>query len=352
MASDDDLLSQDDIDALTAGLLGGDTGGSSAAAGGVEISSTLRKMIKLLTDQASSVVGTILSKEVEFRNKETKEASGDDITNTMKQPSLVVKNHFSGDARGNLYLFVSKQATAMLADLMMMGDGHADFEEEHTDALSEMLNQVMGAITTSVSSDMDKSVEIDQSETSDFQSDALPLSADGAVLVDLDLHIDGFDDQAVLWVADRDFVESFTDDASAGVEADLSHLSSGGDTPAPSAAGGSSGAPAMESAFVGAAGSGGGSNVFASSGNKALDLLLDIELPITIELGRTEMSFKRILDLGPGSIVEMDRLFGEPVDLMINGKVVARGEVVVVDENFGVRVVSLVSPEERIKLLK
>lgn len=91
---------------------------------------------------------------------------------------------------------------------------------------------------------------------------------------------------------------------------------------------------------------------FGSTGNKALDLLMDIELPIVIELGRTQMSLKRILELGPGAIVEMDRLAGEPVDILINGKVVARGEVVVVDENFGVRIISLVTPEERIKLLR
>jgi flagellar motor switch protein FliN/FliY len=92
--------------------------------------------------------------------------------------------------------------------------------------------------------------------------------------------------------------------------------------------------------------------VFGSTGNKALDLLMDIEMPIVIELGRSQMSLKRILELGPGAIVEMDRLAGEPVDILINGKVVARGEVVVVDENFGVRIISLVSPEERLKLLR
>jgi flagellar motor switch protein FliN/FliY len=79
---------------------------------------------------------------------------------------------------------------------------------------------------------------------------------------------------------------------------------------------------------------------------------MDISLDLTIELGRTELSIRRILEMGPGAIVEMDRFAGEPVDLLINNKVVARGEVVVVDENFGIRVVSLVTPEERIKFLK
>ena len=81
-------------------------------------------------------------------------------------------------------------------------------------------------------------------------------------------------------------------------------------------------------------------------------MLLDVELDVSIELGRTNLSIKRILEMGPGSIVELDRMAGEPVDLLVNSKVVAKGEVVVVDENFGIRIVSLVSPEERIRSLR
>jgi flagellar motor switch protein FliN/FliY len=88
----------------------------------------------------------------------------------------------------------------------------------------------------------------------------------------------------------------------------------------------------------------------ASSAN--VDILLDVPLNITIELGRTRLSIRKILELGPGSIIELDRLAGEPVDLLVNDKVVARGEVVVVDEYFGIRVLSLISPEERIKQLR
>ncbi|RKX32219.1 MAG: flagellar motor switch protein FliN [Candidatus Zixiibacteriota bacterium] len=83
-----------------------------------------------------------------------------------------------------------------------------------------------------------------------------------------------------------------------------------------------------------------------------INLLLDVELPISIELGRTRMHISDILALGPGSIVELDKLVGEPVDLLVNQKKVARGEVVVVEENFGLRITHLVSPEERLKNLQ
>ena len=71
-----------------------------------------------------------------------------------------------------------------------------------------------------------------------------------------------------------------------------------------------------------------------------------------VELGRTQLSIREILDLGPGSIVELDKLAGEPADLYINDVLFARGEVVVIEENFGVRITEIVSPEDRIKNLK
>ena len=84
-----------------------------------------------------------------------------------------------------------------------------------------------------------------------------------------------------------------------------------------------------------------------------LDLLLDVNLRVTVELGRTTRSIRDILDLGPGSVLELDRLAGEPVDILVNDRPVARGEVVVVeDENFGVRVTDIISPAKRIQTLR
>ena len=78
-----------------------------------------------------------------------------------------------------------------------------------------------------------------------------------------------------------------------------------------------------------------------------IGLILDVPLQITVELGRTSKSIKDILELTNGSIVELDRLAGEPVDIMVNGKYLAKGEVVVIDENFGVRITDIASPAER-----
>ncbi|HPY02630.1 MAG TPA: flagellar motor switch protein FliN, partial [Spirochaetota bacterium] len=73
-----------------------------------------------------------------------------------------------------------------------------------------------------------------------------------------------------------------------------------------------------------------------------------VQLNLTVELGRTKQYVKDILGLGEGSIIELDKLAGEPVDLLVNNKLIAKGEVVVIDENFGVRVTDIVSPSERL----
>jgi flagellar motor switch protein FliN len=82
-----------------------------------------------------------------------------------------------------------------------------------------------------------------------------------------------------------------------------------------------------------------------------MDQLQDLSLDVSLELGHKLMRVKELLELVPGRIVKLDRLAGEPVDLVINEKIIAKGEVAVIDENFAVRIVTLLSPEERLKLL-
>ena len=83
--------------------------------------------------------------------------------------------------------------------------------------------------------------------------------------------------------------------------------------------------------------------------NKNLEMLLDIKLELTVELGRCELPIKKILELTRGSIIELDKIAGEPVSLFANGKHVANGEVVVIEDNFGLRITSIIDPENRLK---
>ena len=84
---------------------------------------------------------------------------------------------------------------------------------------------------------------------------------------------------------------------------------------------------------------------------KSLDLILDIPLTVTVELGRSKMLINDLLQLGQGSVIELAKLVGEPLEVLVNQKLVARGEVVVVNEKFGVRLTDIVSPMERVQSL-
>lgn len=84
---------------------------------------------------------------------------------------------------------------------------------------------------------------------------------------------------------------------------------------------------------------------------KSLDLILDIPLTVTVELGRSKMLINDLLQLGQGSVIELTKLVGEPLEVLVNNKLVARGEVVVVNEKFGVRLTNIVTPMERVQSL-
>lgn len=86
--------------------------------------------------------------------------------------------------------------------------------------------------------------------------------------------------------------------------------------------------------------------------NQNLAILMDIKLQLTVELGRTELPIKKVLELTRGSIIELEKVAGEPVELYANGKLVAHGEVVVIEDNFGLRITSITEPEDMLKGLK
>ena len=89
-----------------------------------------------------------------------------------------------------------------------------------------------------------------------------------------------------------------------------------------------------------------------SESKQNLDLLLDVPIPITVEVGRAQMTLDKILEIGPGSIISLDKKAEEPIDLRVNGKLVARGEVVMVDDSYGLRVTQILDKAGRIESLR
>lgn len=127
-------------------------------------------------------------------------------------------------------------------------------------------------------------------------------------------------------------------------------------TPAPSAPAAAAAAPAAPAAAAPAAQSA-SQSVFkplagatTGSGND-IDLIMDVPVQLTVELGRTRLTIKNLLQLGQGSVVELDGLAGEPMDIFVNGYLIAQGEVVVVEDKYGIRLTDIITPSERINRL-
>ncbi|RJP81668.1 MAG: flagellar motor switch protein FliN [Candidatus Zixiibacteriota bacterium] len=243
------------------------------------------------------------------------------------------------------YLLPAACAAAW-GDLMVMGDGNAEFSpDEHLDAVTELLNQLSGTLGQHLTSVAGFPVQIRASRSS-LEELAAVSDLESYFRADLAIHAQGMDPALLVLLFSPDAVEDLkkiqpaksqpmTDrpppavleetgpEEEAGPEVHSARFEDFG-----SAIGGSSAAP------------------------QNIDILMDLELPVIIELGRTSMFIRDILELGPGSIVELSKLSGEPVDLYVNDKKFAQGEVVVIDENFGIRITDLIKVEDRIRSLK
>ncbi|MEO7424884.1 MAG: flagellar motor switch protein FliN [Fibrobacteria bacterium] len=322
--AEDGPLSQADIDALTAGLLGDSVSTSVDPA-------ALRPEVDAIMEQGSSVVGTLLNRSSRMAVSDIVDANATAIVENMDGDGLIVRLALQHGLPGELCLLFKKETAALLCGLMMGGDGTAPFQDEDMDALNEFGNQFMGSVCTMLGSRIGSSVSPSQAQTSTYHPDHPPFELDGAALVVADLNIEGSPDAKFQMLLSSALAKKLS-----GADSSPSYDGGSADTSPLSGMGGFDTSLAR--------------NLEDSPPN--IQMLLDINLNVTIELGRTRLSIRKILELGPGSIIELDRLAGEPVDLLVNDKVVAKGEVVVVDEYFGIRIISLVSPEERIKQLK
>ncbi|MGD9200851.1 MAG: flagellar motor switch protein FliN [Chitinispirillia bacterium] len=347
-----DFLSQDQIDDL---LKQQEAAGVDSISDDSDTGVDSKKEYDALTEafdlfclQAGTVISTLLSRDISFSISQCNSLVSETLQNSVTAPLLVISIPIEGALSGNLFFIMGTKDVAILSDLMMMGDGSAEYTEDHKDAIGELFNQILGSYTTSLGEHCGDSVSAGSIEVKEFDFSNPEIPVEGSDMVILDASIPEIVDSTLGIVIPGEFSAQFMEkfkksqdlggDIGGGLSSseidDLSQISSDIDDSDDSF---------QESSMV-------STDVKAPKEN--INMLLDVEMDVCIELGRADLSIKRILELAPGSIVELDRMAGEPVDLMVNNKVVAKGEVVVVEENFGIRIVSLVSPEERIKSLR
>lgn len=348
-----DMLSEDQInDLLSQGGLEGEESvpaddSTPEDSGQSKDYEALTSALDVFREQASSVISTLTNKDVEMELEQGTKCESETLAQLFAEAPVCIAVPFESGITGTLYVLLDKKTVAGLSDLMMMGDGSAEYSDEHKDAIGEIFNQIVGSFNTAFGTAIEGSVSSGALEVTEFDTGNPPLDLGAADMATIHVKIEE--------IVDAQIAAVLTDELSGQLMAKMAKNQQGGEE-----IGGDIGmnmnelqdlsnvtsdlAGGSEGGFVGA-----GAQAPAASGN--VNLLLDVELDVSIELGGANLSIKRVLELAPGSIVELDKMAGEPVDLLVNNKVVAKGEVVVVDENFGIRIVSLVSPEERIKSL-
>jgi flagellar motor switch protein FliN len=346
----DGSLSQDEIDALLQGAddIGGMTSPSAAPmadmGGGGGLSQGERNNLQ---DLLSSTMGSIAPSLAGYLGGRNLSISGavvevknqDQVRGTFPGKYVQVAMDYSGALGGkNLVVFNLKDAGSISS--LMMGDekgvAPAELTEAHQSTIQEFTNQLLSSLATQLASRLGGGINTSPAMLSMVNSSAeLQLPLGDVVKVTYNIVIDGVINSKFFHILDL---------------AVASSLSRGGGFSAAPSMGGHQGGYQQHGGQVGI------SPVkfppldegIAPGIVGDMSLLLDVPMTLTVELGRTQRLVQEILGLGEGSIIELDKLAGEPVDLLVNGKLIAKGEVVVIDENFGVRVTDIVSPDERL----
>lgn len=386
---DDGMLSQDEIDALlkVSDQSTEDEEEELAVSDYLtEIEAdTLGEIGNISIGSSATTLSTLLNQKVEITTPTISVVKKKNLIDEFPYEHVNVQvNYLEGFIGESMFVLNSTDA-AIIADIMLGGDGsepETDLTDIHLSAVQEVMNQMMGTAATSMSTIFDKKVNISPPSLKLIDETGEPdvtkeIEEEVFVNVAFQLKVGNLIDSKIMQIIPFPFahelveelmgigqeVEEETAATTVSFEEslprqeeskfDLSEgefLQENEDSDEARVVGGKvSGVnesiqPASFSEF---------DDVKAEArSHRNLEMLLDIPLQVTVELGRTKRSVEDILDLTSGSIIELDKLAGEPVDILVNNKLIAQGEVVVIDENFGVRVTDIISQTDRLMNLK
>ncbi len=280
--------------------------------------------LELLRENFANSLSTLFSEDVSIDVQESGSADSDGLKDGFQGQTVIYFKEKESEAEGSV-LFKTVDITS-LADMMMMGDGDGvqQLDDELKDAVNELSTQMLSAVNVPFNEKFGEKVAFSVSTVEELGED-INLDKDQFYYSDL-----------VLKVKDKQMPFRF------GIS-DKFSSKLGEDEPSEDTH--------MDSLNIGEQSSS-TSQVDSMAGKSNINMLLDVDIPVSVKVGSTKMFLKDIVGLGPGNIIELDEYADEPVELMVNDKPIARGEVVVVDGYFGIRIKEIISIEERIKKLK
>ena len=439
-------LSQDEINALLAGMNLSDDeepetveNNNEDSEGADNIIQEMAEAQELLSDVEKDAVGevanismgssattlySLVNRKVNITTPEVEFCTWDNLLTQYERPCVFIQIKYTVGLDGTNILILKEHDVKVITDLMMGGDGtntDGELGELHLSAISEAMNQMMGAAATSLSTMMQKKIDISPPEASLLDltqvkngEEVSPFLGGVFVKISFRMQIDDLVDSSIMQLYPIEFARSIVDTFmnSQGGSAPVAEEAKPEPQPAvnaqPAQTGMPQGAPQAGMGDMNAGmnpqmgmpqgmnpqmdmnaqmgmygqmgmpqgmnpqmgmyaqpGMMGGMapqmgtpqtnvNVQAAQfqsfsndggtvpGQENIGLIMDVPLNVTVELGRTTKSISEILDFAPGTIIELDRIAGEPIDVLVNGKLVAKGEVVVIEESFGVRVTEII----------
>lgn len=334
---------------------------------------------------AATALSKVLNHKVEITTPRVSLVTHEGLRTGSPRYCIIVNVEYVKGLTGiNIFLLKPHDA-AVIGNLMMGGDGinvADELDEVALSAVAECMNQMMGSAATAVASLLSRRIEISPPVTRliDLEKDAAAFDLlgkeDPLVQVAFDLTVEGLLQSQFYQIIPLEFARRMIEGVyqnTVSSEEVATSMASVPEYSKPAAAAAARGraevsrqpSTPLHSAVVSAAPQPNQQPVSVQPAQFApltpqvdqrqmqnIQLLMDVSLPVTVELGRTKMLIKDILELGKGSLIELEKFAGEPVDILINGKLIARGEVVVIDENFGVKVVDILSPVERLNGLQ
>lgn len=342
-----EALSQEEIDAL----LRGETPAPPSSAITPEEEDTLNEFIQILSEAGQDVFSTLMGEETTTEAQGFIETSTNTIESDIPEKEIVVAElNYKGLAQGKTLVITALETALKIATQMTGGGAETEFGDLEESAFSEAIQSLYSSINTHLAQKLGGEIAMDPPEIHtkpDDLVDLLPSSTEKQILLTYTIESSSLSG-SIFQVIPRNLLHSIS---SAESEEDLGQDATVTDFGTPSSA-----PPVMDQPAQFVAGGKGRAQMAPSPGLDVditnLDLILDIQLEVKVELGRTQRKIREVLELGPGSVVELDHLAGEPVDILVNDKLFAKGEVVVIDENFGVRITDILSIEERIEALK
>ena len=352
----DGALSQDEIEALLKGAdeaFGGDSKASSNGGGNVD-KQLFNEAAKMIAENQAFSLSSISTKSVSITNITTTVGDVNNLHQMLSGKMIEAKVGYTGSITGNVYYFMGENEALIVASLMM-GQKEAALNDMVAQVLKEAFSQMVGVSDSALSSRFGGSFTNSPIETSILE-DAFSINIPGPLaIVSGSLSIEGEVENApYVFALELPLLQSLLSSASSSSQAPASNAAAANTNSA--ASGGNSMAGLVDNqAFDSGPQLGVQHAEFNSlmpasdvQGTGNIGLLMDVTMNMTVELGRATMTIRDILGLGEGSIIELQKLAGEPVDLLVNGKLIAKGEVVVIDENFGVRVTDIINPMDRL----